>query len=77
LKLVMTTVADLHEGDLLLLPETPLDNLHTVEVTTLHARRSGRVSVWIRSTPLQDPQARPSHYGTFAPSAPIQRVEFR
>ena len=74
LKLAMTTVADLRMGDLLLLPESPLDNLLSVEVMTLRrATRSGRITVWVHSN---DQQRRTWRYGTFDPSAPIQRLEF-
>ncbi len=77
LQLAMTTVGELHVGDLLLLPETPLDNLHTVEVSHLHVKhRSGRITVWARTMPPEQ-QARSWNYGTFAPTEPIQRVEFR
>lgn len=74
MQLVMTTVADLRIGDLLLLPETPLDKLLSVEVVTLRqSARSGRITVWVRSNHQQQ---RTWNYGTFDPSAPIERVEF-
>ena len=75
--LVMVTVADLRDGDLLLLPEAAVTEPITVEVKALMTfKRSGRIRVWVRSTHPQRTIDRPWHYGAFDPSDPIQRMEF-
>ena len=75
--LVMVTIADLHIGDLLLLPEALVTEPTTVEVTTLMTRkRAQRTSVWVRSMHPGRTLNRPWLYGSFDPSTPIQRMEF-
>lgn len=75
--LVMTTVGKLGVGDHLLLPEALVTEPITVEVTTLMTfKRAGRISVWVRSTHPERTIDGPWNFGTFDPSAPIQRIEF-
>ena len=77
MQLVMVTVADLHLGDLLLLPEALVTEPITVRVTALRTRpRTRRISVWVRSTHADRTIDRAWHYGTFALDHPIQRMEF-
>lgn len=77
MQLVMVAVADLHVGDLLLLPEALVAEPITVEVTALTTRpRTRQTSVWVRSTHADRTIDRAWHYGTFKLDHPIQRMEF-
>lgn len=82
MRLVMTTVMDLRVGDLLVLPLGGTDDAEpvTVEVTTLHRTRWGRIWVWVCP-----PHARRNllrsllhlDVETFDADDPIQRIEFQ
>lgn len=77
MELVMTTVADLHIGDLLLLPPTGGREPKTVEVRRLqHLPRSGNTRVWVVSPYHQRSLFSQWNLGAFEPDAPIQRIEF-
>lgn len=72
----MTTIpaARLQVGDLLPLPESPPQDLRTIEVVSLRTLRSGRIAVWVRTSGVPA-KARSWNYGVFQPTATVERIE--
>jgi hypothetical protein len=73
MRTVVVHVADLRPGDLLSLPERPLDSALTVEVAEVRSRRLGeRLNVWVCTS---GGAGRAWHFGTYRPEDTIERVE--